>query len=83
MNAIETTAKILKNEIPVRHSVLAEINREFLEIAVEGWPDVEKISKKVLEFEGKKFTYSGWNSDRNVCYFARPIEGEVKTVKIV
>ena len=34
-----------------------------------GWDDVKKISRKVLEFGGRDFSYTGWNSDRNVAYF--------------
>lgn len=62
-------AKIAKNEIPVRHSVSPEDSCEFLEIDIEGWDDVKKICKKVLEFNGKKFTFSAWNSDSNKAYF--------------
>ena len=34
-----------------------------------GWDDVKKICKKVLSYNGKKYTFTGWNSDRNECFF--------------
>lgn len=34
-----------------------------------GWDDVKKICKKVLTYDGRKFLFSGWNSDRNDCFF--------------
>jgi hypothetical protein len=68
------TATINTNEIPVKHSVCADVNLEFLTIDVpNGWDDVKKISKKVLTFEGRKFTFCGWNSDSLECYFNKPI----------
>ena len=42
----------------------------YLRIEVpNGWDDVQKISKKVLRHDGRAFTFRGWNSDRNECYF--------------
>lgn len=34
-----------------------------------GWEDVQKLTKLVLEYKGKFFVWSGWNSDRNVSFF--------------
>ena len=34
-----------------------------------GWDDVLALRAHVLEFEGRTFTFTGWNSDRNVAYF--------------
>lgn len=34
-----------------------------------GWDDVKKLTKKVLQYDGKTFVWSGWNSDRNVSFF--------------
>ncbi len=66
MNAV-----IQKNLVPVRHSVRPDVNREFLTVACpNGWDDVKKICRKVLSFEGKNFTFTGWNSDRNEAFFA-------------
>lgn len=42
----------------------------FLTVEVpNGWDDVKKISKKILEFEGRFYTFTGWNSDSMKCYF--------------
>jgi hypothetical protein len=80
---MEKFAQIVKNEIPVVHSIKQDVGREFLSIKVEGWPDVQKISKKILEFEGRKFKFTGWNSDSLTCYFARPLTSEIQSAKIV
>lgn len=64
------TATIAENLIPVRHSFREELNAHFLTISVpNGWDDVKKICKKVLTFEGRHYTFTGWNSDRNECFF--------------
>jgi hypothetical protein len=77
-------AEILKNEIPVLHTVRPSIGREFLTVdCPEGWDDVKKICKKVLLFEGRKFTFTGWNSDRNQAFFAGPINGASSTATIL
>jgi hypothetical protein len=80
-----SSATIARNEIPVRHSVRPDVNREFIVLDVpNGWDDVAKICKKVLLFDGRKFAFTGWNSDRNECYFARPMTGgEVQTASFV
>lgn len=67
---METTATIAKNKIAVRHSTRPELNREYLNIdCPNGWDDVKKLTRKVLTYGGKDFTFTGWNSDRNECYF--------------
>ena len=72
-----TKATISTTDIPVRHSIRPDVGREFLTLDVpDGWDDVKKICKKVLVYEGRKFTYSGWNSDRNECFFAKPLNSE-------
>jgi len=64
-------ATIVPNEIAVVYSHRPDIAREFLMIQVpNGWDDVAKICRKVLSYGGRKFTFTGWNSDRNECYFA-------------
>jgi len=71
------TAKIIPNEIPVTHSIRKDVNREFLTVdCPEGWDDVKKICKKVLTFDGRKFTFSGWNSDRNQAFFYRMLSDD-------
>lgn len=34
-----------------------------------GWDDVKNLTSKVLGFDGKDFTFRGWNSDRDEAYF--------------
>ena len=73
----------MTNEIPVFHSVRPSVGREFLTVdCPEGWDDVKKIKNKVLLFDGRKFTFTGWNSDRNEAFFACPINGTSSTASI-
>lgn len=80
-----TVARIVPNEIKVSHDIRPDVNREFLTIDVpNGWDDVEKIKGKVLEFDGRKFVFCGWNSDRNECFFFRVLKGALNnTARIV
>ena len=77
----------ITDKIKVQHSVRPEVGREFLTIDCRnGWEDVDKIRKRVLEFDGREFVFSGWNSDTNQCYFFRPLVtlgGEIHTAKFV
>ena len=69
-------ATIVKNEIEVSHAIRPDVNREFLTVKCpNGWDDVKKLTNKVLTFEGRKFTYCSWNSDRNVANFSRFLSG--------
>lgn len=62
-------ATIDHQEIAVAHHCYNH-GREHLTIdCPEGWDDVKKLVNKVLTFEGRKFVWKGWNSDRNVCFF--------------
>jgi hypothetical protein len=75
------TATIIPNEIEVIHTVCGD--REFLCFGVpNGWDDVKGVCKKVLEFEGRKFVFSCWNSDRLTCHFVRLLDGSTKTATI-
>lgn len=75
-------ATILDNEIAVTyHDCLASIGREFLHFSITGWDDVKKIKGKVLLYNGKKFVFSGWNSDNMTCCFVH-IPGVTGTAKI-
>lgn len=77
-------ATIVPNEIAVVHSHRPDIGREFLMIQVpNGWNDVAKICRKVLSYSGRKFTFTGWNSDRNECYFARSLHEKFSPVATV
>jgi hypothetical protein len=66
-------ATVSPDEITVRHSVRPDVGREYLTFDITGWPDVSKVCKKVLLFEGRKFTFGCWNSDRMECTFVRGI----------
>lgn len=69
-----STAKIAPNLLSVKHTLRSDIGTEFLEVeAPGGWDDVQKLVGKVLEFDSRRFTYTGWNSDRNVAYFSRSL----------
>jgi hypothetical protein len=74
-------ASILPNDISVVYSHRPDVQREFLTVDVpNGWDDVKKISKKVLSYDGRKFTFTGWNSDRNQCYFARSLHEKIAPI---
>lgn len=76
-------ASISANEVPVVFSSRPDVGRDFLTIDVpNGWDDVKKISQKVLKYEGRSFTFSGWNSDTNKCYFVAPCAGSAYTAVI-
>jgi len=69
-------ATISPNEIAVTHSVRPDVDREFLTIDIpNGWDDVKKISKKVLIYDDRKFTFCSWNSDTMKCHFSRMLDG--------
>lgn len=77
-------ATISKNEVPVKHSIRPDVGREFLTVdCPNGWDDVKKLTKKVLEYQGFKYTFTGWNSDRNDCYFSRPIGSSAPVARIL
>ena len=70
-------ATVFPDEIPVRFSARPDVGRDFLTLSFEGdyaevWKQVSKVSKKVLTYDGRKFTFTGWNSDRNEAFFAAP-----------
>jgi len=75
------TATIVQNEIAVRHSVRPDIQREFLSFSIKDWKEVSVLTKKVLLYEGKRFTFSGWNSDTNECFFVKPLNENISTAK--
>ena len=76
-------ATISQNEIPVQYSSRPDVGRDYLEISSpDGWSDVKKLTKKVLIYDGRRFTFTGWNSDRNVCYFCAPCGGSQPVARI-
>jgi hypothetical protein len=61
-------ATITNNQIAVRPS--ENESGKWLTIDVpNGWDDVKRISKKVLEFNGENYTFMCWNSDTMLCHF--------------
>lgn len=79
-SSIMTEAEIAEGKIAVRHSVRHEVNREYLTVdCPNGWDDVKKITKKVLMFGGREFTFTGWTSDRNEAFFCRGIDSTTPT----
>jgi hypothetical protein len=62
---VMTRAKMKDQMIPVRH------NTEFDYLTVEGfgYETLRRMSKMVLENNGKLYTFTGWNSDRGEGYF--------------
>jgi hypothetical protein len=67
-------ASIASNKIQVEYSAMPD--REYLTFKVPyGWDDVKLLTNKVLTYNSKDFTFSGWNSDRNECYFVRLVNG--------
>ena len=79
------TAEIVANKFTVtRHSVDQESRREYIEIAVPNlWDDVKQIHHRVLMFDGREFTFSGWNSDTARSYFVRPLVGKQMIAELV
>jgi len=72
-----STANINPKEIAVTHTVRPDVNREFLTVECpNGWDDVKKLTKKVLTYEGRKFTFCSWNSDYNYASFVCPLNGK-------
>ena len=63
------TATINHSEVSARHSFRPGFGH-YLNISVpNGWDDVKKLTKKVLRHDGRKYTFRGWCSDRNECFF--------------
>lgn len=62
-------ATVIPNEIPIHRHSTDEQGVGWLEIQIEDWDDVKRTNRKVLEFEGRRYTWSCWNSDRMVSVF--------------
>ncbi len=74
---VKNEATISKDKVAVRHSVRIDVDREYLTFSVpNGWADVQPLVGKVLEYDGRDFKFSGWNSDRNECFFYRMLTVE-------
>lgn len=44
----------------------------WIEIPISGWDEVKTHTKKILEFNGREYGWSCWNSDRMVSVFRSP-----------
>lgn len=66
---MHVTATISPNEIAARHTFYTESDQRLTVDCPNGWDDVKKLTKKVLRFDGHAYTFIGWNSDRNECFF--------------
>lgn len=75
------TASIVPNELAIDRHIPNSGGCEWIYFRISGWDDVEPYTRKVLEFDGRKFTFSCWNSDENYMVFRRPLTG-VLTAKI-
>jgi hypothetical protein len=75
-------ATIAPNEISVKFSSRPDMGLDYLTVdCPNGWDDVKKLTKKVLTYEGRKFVWRGWNSDRNECWFIAPCGGSASVAR--
>ena len=79
---MNTVATIAANKITV--NAVAECDgQELMYVSVpNGWDDVKNLTNKVLTYNGRDFTFTGWNSDRNEAYFKRPLRGPANVAVI-
>ena len=62
-------ATVIPNEIPILRQYTDENGVGWLYISISnqdgdgGWTDVIRTYRKVLEYAGRKYTWSCWNSD--------------------
>ena len=59
------------NAIPVRY----DEEHDHITIDVNGYDDIKRVSKLVLRYGDRLYTYTGWNSDRNEAYFRLATSG--------
>lgn len=62
-------ARINTDKIKISKPVAIEGQLWFHVDVPNGWDDVKKIMTKVIEVNNIDFTYTGWNSDKNIAYF--------------
>jgi hypothetical protein len=62
-------ASISEDLIPVRPNDRGGMGKWLTVDVPNGWDDVRKICKKILQFEGRNYAFRGWNSDRNEAFF--------------
>ena len=76
-------ATIVPDEIAIQYSFRPDVQREYLSFSISGWDEVKKLVKKVLLYDGRKFVYSCWNSDRMEIIFYRMLDNSTKTAKLI
>lgn len=60
----------ITNLIPVEPRERDDDGSKWLVIRVpNGWDDVKKLTKKILEYKGETYRFMSWNSDTLVCNF--------------
>ena len=68
-------AVVVANALPIVNMYplnVAPEHADHITLSVpNGWDDVKTLSRKVLEYAGNTFTFTGWNSDTNEIYFKR------------
>lgn len=63
-------ATVQEELIPVRHTIREDDGSHWLQIDIpNGWDDVKRLTKKVLTYQGRNYTYMSWNSDRLTASF--------------
>ena len=64
-----TEARIATNKVTVTKPISID-GQLYIEVQVpDGWDSVKKIMDKVIEVNSLDFSYTGWNSDKNIAYF--------------
>lgn len=76
-------ATIVPDEIAIQYSLRPDVQREFLSFSISGWDEVKKLVKKVLLYDGRKFVFSCWNSDRMEIIFYRMLDNSTETAKLI
>lgn len=66
---MQITATSNPNEISARYDFREGFGHYLTLDCPAGWDDVKKLTKKVLRYDGRAYTFTGWNSDRNECFF--------------
>ena len=62
-------ARIATNKVTVTKPISID-GQLYIEVQVpDGWDSVKKIMDKVIEVNSLDFSYTGWNSDKNIAYF--------------
>jgi len=70
MTTATNTATLRNDLIVVSPVTRADDGSHWLTVECpNGWDDVKKLTRKVVEFDGKLFGWISWNSDTNTSNF--------------